>query len=278
MKYIRKAAMDVANTFFRVFCVLGFLFLITSCSQSSKLPDYSDIDPSILKEVDRLSLALANKDTDALRQSLHPLLDSVDSAEFEQQVSFFVGAEIQSSQFVEHSIERDLKGPNTHYIKSEYKTDLGYVLQTFGLTENEKCCLLKYTESQSDKVSFIHRHDFSLKSLSFSKWMFLAFLILVPISMFWSYYWLFWQTEFIAKPLWAIAILLSFHGIVMNWTTGQMTFTFLPQTLDDGRTIVSFLDIGFPPGFSADRNHILSPWIVTAYFPIGVLVFWLTYW
>lgn len=69
------------------------------------------------------------------------------------------------------------------------------------------------------------------------------------------------RTKFTGRKwLWILFILVSFGGLSLNWTTGQMDFQLLRVSLF---------------GASAISSGLYAPWVLTLSFPLGAICFWL---
>lgn len=249
-----------------------------SCVDQGSKFDSSQIRGDIKDESKRIVESLVNKDEGAVFKSPHPdIVDLLSNEAIEKQFAYLKGDEILDTNIVNYGLEENLKGADTHLLQIEAETDQGFALITLGLTESDNCCLLRYIETQFDQISYVGKHDFFLQGKPIVHWAFIAVLVFVPLAMIFSLFWLFFKTEYKAKIGWAIFIVIGFHGIIFNWTSGEVSTTFLPHEISPGEFNITFFDLLFFPGVKGERYSALSPWLITIYFPIGVLGFWSFY-
>ena len=136
--------------------------------------------------------------------------------------------------------------------------------------DGEECCAVRNINVNKFAVSPSQTSKFSLKDKGLKHYIFLFFAVLVPLFIIVTLIKCIRTKGINRKWLWVLFIVFGIYGITLNWTSGDLTLSFISKT-DNGLKF-SFLDLTLL-GASATKSSYLSPWLVKVGFPLGAVLF-----
>lgn len=142
----------------------------------------------------------------------------------------------------------------------EYKFDNGYNLANTSFRKvNDRYKVIGINVYQTD-MSQKDIHVFTLSNKSALHYIILSLAILIPIFIIVSTYYCAKTPIPKRKWLWVLFVLVGVFSVHINWTSGE--FGFQP---------LSFMLLGA----AATADSPYSPWIISAAFPLGAIMFWI---
>jgi len=234
--------------------------LFVSCGNINEISE-----DSVSKEVHEYAQNYLNRlwsgDIDYCYNQLSKQYQDKDSRKFLQETyTKLKDKKLVNSTIVKYTwLKRPFNDSGASYgINYEYEYNDTWVYYSFNLQEkNGKISILGLNISPFDD-SLRAVHAFTLENKEVTHYIFLFWMILVPVFILLSAVFVF-KTPLRRRWLWLIFVLFGFVSIYLNWSTGEVGFQFLSFRL---------------LGASFVKQGVVAPWIFSFSIPLGAVLFW----
>jgi len=245
------------NIHIAIISIVLTLFL-SSCSQEKLNERFIPKEESSFAE-DYLS-KLRSRDFTYVKSILSPEIEvQVTDELLEEMAAYFKQGEPLSVKIVGSQVNV-FNGQWTGNFTFEYEFESGWNLANTALKKTDGGYQVIGLNVYQTEASQQELNAFGLSSKSGIQYFVLFAAVLVPLFI------LFTLIVCVRTPierkkwLWIIFILLGFGAVQVNWTNGAYAFQLLSVHLF---------------GASATAAGLAAPWIISASFPLGAIVFWL---
>jgi len=237
------------------------------------------LGPNIISELEAYNQAAIDKNDSLLFAKAHPELEKAITDEVKKQVfDSITGERIVAQKLLtaNKSVNASYKnGKITSYEASyEVQTEERFHLFRYGLLDvGDGPLLTQFYVNQND-VSFEKVNAFNSVEKTPLRVIFISAMVIVLCFIVFTVYCCARTKGLKRKWLWIIFILFGIHGLNLNWTTGEISQTFFSYdavTQNFNFSLVQFNLLGA----SATKASVLSPWVISVFFPLGAVVFWL---
>ena len=246
---------------FRSLIFVVICALITGCSHER---DYSDIADSSKDELARSYIqSLLDGDYERLNQDLATGVHmAADNDVWSTARSLYGQEELIDIRVIGYQSQWVSNGPSSYFFTYEHQFADRWIVTTVGLQESKHgyVSIYNFRTMNPTQESIVTLNQFSLKNKSITQYLFFAATCLVPVFVLTSFVVAIFTKFPRRKWLWLIFILLGLFKFIMNWHTGELSFSLLNINL---------------LGFSLQSDSVISPWYVAFSLPVGSVLFWL---
>ncbi len=142
----------------------------------------------------------------------------------------------------------------------EYQFEVGWAVANFALKRDNGKTTVVGLNVHRTEASQRELTAFSLTNKSFVHYIVLLIAVVVPVFIVVTLFFCIKTPIPKRKWLWVLLVLLGFGAISINWTTGEYAMRLLSANL---------------LGASAFAAGPHAPWVITAAFPLGAILFWI---
>lgn len=269
--------MSIFNRFLRLqIFLVSCLVLLTACSQPSPEQYTNFFDEDVHQSFDQILNILDNQDIEELNAVL---IDEVREIEgFESQLEIILkhmaGAKDAQIVFAQNRKNEETDKPYPiYYAAFEFpdQTD-GYIfLDLFLQKDDANCCLLRHIRFKRTETQLSTQNDFKQQKLTFKRLMFIGAMVLNLCFIVGTLIIAACDKKLRYKVLWLLFISLGTYGVILNWTSGDISANFFSFT--DSRLNFSIIKFQLFGG-SFVRAGSFQPWLLEVSFPLGAAIYW----
>jgi hypothetical protein len=264
-----------------LFQILIGLFALTLTGCNVDIGDISAkvLGSEIVAELENYNDAAISKNKESLFAKAHPQIKDEITEDLTQQIFDSIkGHKILKQELLgaNKSFSAGIKDSKTVSYTAIYEvqTEEAFHLFRYSLVDSGEGPLLTYFHVNQNDTSFKDANAFGSVKKSPLRILFLIAMAVIFSFILFSVYGCIRTKGLKRKWLWIIFILCGIHGLNLNWTTGEISQTFFLYDAATQNFSFSLIQFNFL-GVSASKDSALSPWILSAFFPLGAVIFWL---
>ena len=264
----------MVKTVVGLFIVLQTIFL-GACNLEDMA--HKIMPDEIEAEFERLIEATVAKDKEALFANAHSFFsDEKNVGKIDEVLSYARGNKVLDKTFVSSNwhVNSTLgSGTTKTYVGGyEVETDEAFLFLSYTLQDTGNGPVLINIDVNTNDVSYIEQASFAAAKTTLSHFIILVLGASVLIFIVVTLYFAARSKGLKRKWAWLIFIALGIHGVQFNWSTGEI-FNSIFTANNDGVhfSIFQFMLLGV----GIEKSSLINPWIISVFFPLGAVVFWL---
>lgn len=258
--------------------VLSLILSLSSCSAFSVEHDPHRVfaDPDAYKSIESIVQGVQSRKIESVGQLLHPDFqeDETAQAELSRLIESLPKGDLNLQLFYaenrvgvgEHS------GTPIYFAAYESLTASGFVQLNVAVAPHDNaCCVGTYINAIPGLNQPSTFHDLTLSEKSWLHYLvFIAATGVFLLTVFTCLFCLF-SSNTKRKWFWLPFVLVGLWGIHFNWTTGELSPSFIVAAEDSLQYMIIDLQLF---GVGVSKPGHFRPWIVAIGTPIGALLYW----
>ncbi len=236
------------------------------------------LGPEVVTELEAHNLMAVQNDIDGFFAKAHPDLQKKLTPEIMADVFDLIkGNEILKQDLLNASknFHASLGSQKVTSYRAAYEvqTDEAFHIFRYGwVDQGEGLKLVSFYVDQSE-TSFKEANAFGTAKKTWKHYLVIIGMIIVPLFIIFTVYACIKTPGLRRKWLWVIFILFGIHGIIFNWSSGDISNTFFNFDAETSKFTFSIIQFNVL-GIGATKANAVAPWIFSLYFPLGAVIFW----